>query len=472
MDYRTGKCSQCGAEYKVPASFAHNVARCKVCKGVVHLSAPHEVAKGAAPADASEGTPAVPARKVVPKPAAPRAVRPAAPEAKKGFPVPPPARAAVPPKAGEPTPRPAPAEDAQPADKPRGTLERLKGERRAQQASPSSAHAPSPAPAAPAAAHRPAAATAAASREVHGHASSHGREGAHGHAAGAARHAHGHHGHEKKPPVAGILSGVGLVVVGAVLVLFRHQLFGGGAAPEVGLAASTAPTPAPAGAPVPGAAPAAAGAAREPAADSPETAAAEKPETKPAAKPEKKAVDPNSVDLASIPDFGPTPDTSAEEWAQMNEWMAQWMDVEAGAAGNRAKLKLLEQKRRAVPAILNFFKKQDFATKEGRSNGDQCQKSLMQICNGTNFDWRYADEAAGRPLDFPEDVWFCKKVVESWVKAWKQVEENIEAWINLAKLKDKDPAEAERLRQMFGGQASGEGSDPAAAKGDDDLEVD
>jgi len=39
MDYRTGKCSQCGAEYKIPASFAHNQARCKECGGVVHIGA-------------------------------------------------------------------------------------------------------------------------------------------------------------------------------------------------------------------------------------------------------------------------------------------------------------------------------------------------------------------------------------------------------------------------------------------------
>lgn len=52
MEYRAGKCSQCGAEYQIPASFAHNVARCKKCKsGVVHLSAPARgVAAPAAPA--------------------------------------------------------------------------------------------------------------------------------------------------------------------------------------------------------------------------------------------------------------------------------------------------------------------------------------------------------------------------------------------------------------------------------------
>ena len=66
MDYRIGKCSQCGAEYKVPASFAHSVARCKVCKGVVHLGSPGET--GDPGADASPPAAQMPAKRVVPVP--------------------------------------------------------------------------------------------------------------------------------------------------------------------------------------------------------------------------------------------------------------------------------------------------------------------------------------------------------------------------------------------------------------------
>jgi hypothetical protein len=58
MEYRAGKCSQCGAEYQIPASFAHNVARCKKCKGgVVHVSA---AARG--PGAAASPTPQAQAR--------------------------------------------------------------------------------------------------------------------------------------------------------------------------------------------------------------------------------------------------------------------------------------------------------------------------------------------------------------------------------------------------------------------------
>ena len=79
MEYRAGKCSQCGAEYQVPASFAHNVARCKKCGvGVVHLGAP---ARGAGTTESAASTPA---RPVVPEPVAARDVPPPAERAPVG----------------------------------------------------------------------------------------------------------------------------------------------------------------------------------------------------------------------------------------------------------------------------------------------------------------------------------------------------------------------------------------------------
>ena len=50
MDYRLGKCSQCGAEYKIPSSFQHDVARCKECSGVVNVGPTQSADAPAAPA--------------------------------------------------------------------------------------------------------------------------------------------------------------------------------------------------------------------------------------------------------------------------------------------------------------------------------------------------------------------------------------------------------------------------------------
>jgi hypothetical protein len=415
MDYRHGKCSQCGAQYKVPASFAHSVARCKVCKGVVHLGAPQTGGPAARSVPAAKP---VPAKLVAPKPAAPapHTARPSAPSAKKTVP---PAAAA-----------------ARPAE--------------TSVARPEAVHR-APKPLAAASASTPAHPSGARERGDHG-------TGTHGRAAR-------HRPEPKKPPLVGLISVAALIVIAAGLFLFRGQLFGSKPkeqpAPGGEVAAATPEVP-PAGAPsepAPAAPVEDTGASGGAAAETPAEPAAPK---QPA---EKASRDPASIDLTKIQDFGPIQGTTPEEWAEMQEWLAQWMDVDAGAAGNRAKLKLIEKKIAAVPVILNHFKTLDFATREGRSNGDQCQKTLMQICNGTNFDWRYPDDAAGKPVDHPDDVWFCKRVVEKWSDAWRQGETSVEAWIRIAKLDDKDPAEAKRLRELYGAPQPPEG-------GGDDLDVD
>jgi len=73
-------------------------------------------------------------------------------------------------------------------------------------------------------------------------------------------------------------------------------------------------------------------------------------------------------------------------------------------------------------------------------------------------------------VDHAPDVYFCKRVVEAWFKAWQQTEVSIEAWIKMAKLEEKAPEEAARLREAFAGQAPPEAAAPAVSS--DDLEVD
>lgn len=472
MDYRTGKCSQCGAEYKVPASFAHSAARCKQCKGVVHLGPPQGGAPSepAAAAESSPAPTAMPARKVVPKPAAPAA----APHAEA-------------PKAAPSAPPAAPKAEPAAEEKKGGTLERLKAQRAAGAGTPAPAPAPAPKPAAAPAARAPAPAAKAPAPAPATKAAAPAPKPAAPAAARAGRKEKdeddsaskrgGRRGAkerpEKKKSPAGLLSVIGLVVVGAAVFLFRDKLFAGDPPVEgegsVNAAATTeaGATPAPT-----------ADAAAEPTAPAAEPEApAESPvareEAAPAPgekKPDPKVKDPSSIDLAAIADFGPTPDTSAEEWTKLQESVVQMLDTEAGAAGTRARRFLIEQKRKAVPALLNAFKKLDFATAEGRKAGDLCQTTLKDIWNGTNFDWRYPDEAAGKPVTDPGDVWFCKRSTELWCTLWKQAEENIEVWIQKAKLEEKDPEEAQRLRATFGKAPEAGASESSG--GDEDMDVD
>ena len=145
----------------------------------------------------------------------------------------------------------------------------------------------------------------------------------------------------------------------------------------------------------------------------------------------------------------------------MNEWMASFMDLDAGAAGPRAGRKLEANGRRAFPVILNHMKVLDFSTEDGYRAGDMCQKTMERLTNGRNFDWRYSTSN--------EDIVFNKKVVKAWAKTWGQVVTDIEAWITLAKLAAKAPDEAAELRTLYG---AGAGDDDADAGLDDDLDID
>ena len=451
MEYRIGKCSDCGAEYKVPASFAHNVARCKVCQGVVHLGQPGGAAPASPPRSAAGPAPSAPAKPAATTPSAP-AERPQPMPARKVAPAPaqtakpaprPAARPAPAPRPAAKAPEPAAASAAHAGDGPRkgGTLERLKAERKQ-----SAAKTPVVAAAGVGAAVRPSSRRRKDDEEGEGASSSTGRRG---------RRAP----EKKRSMLPALLSVVGIALLGLAAYLLRDKMFppATAAGPE-GTAAEEAPTT-----PEEGATTAPEGEQQAAATEPEEPAATEPAEDALAAAPPTPApqVDPATVDLTAIPDFGKVDGTTEEEWQEMNEQMRTWMDVSSGAAGNRARIALIGRKRAAFPVILNFFKRLDFSTEEGKGNGDQCQRALMDICNGTNFGWKYTTE--------PADVYFNKRVVESWAKQWERAQADVEHWIKMAKLEEKDPEEAARLRELSGTSPDA----PAKPKpSEDELDVD
>jgi hypothetical protein len=161
------------------------------------------------------------------------------------------------------------------------------------------------------------------------------------------------------------------------------------------------------------------------------------PESKVTTKP-RQLHDPSSVDLEAIPDYEPFPGTDDATWNDLRQAMAEYIDPNAGAAGNRARKRLEVKPRLAFPVILNFFKRIDFATDEGHRNGDLCQKLLMDLCKGRNFGWKYGD------VEENERVTFNKKVVRSWCRAWDQANaytpEGNQAWAKLSKQSEKSVA--------------------------------
>jgi len=451
MEFRVGTCTSCSAQFKVPATFKGNKAKCKSCDGGV-------VEVGPVQSDAPKAAPAAP-KAAAPKPMPAKRV------------------------AKQPAPKPAPKATSDELEeyKPSGKkssgpsmMERLKAERAAAAKAagdePEAAAKPN-APAKPkAAARKPVKARATAKatagdddgsksskRPARGRAGrstagsrSSSRSSAK-RAGGASRRKRG--GDDGEDEGRGSRRGraakkkspaplIGVIVVLALGGFGAWKFLGQGDEPVV--EAAEANDVAAAAAPEAPAEDATQLAAAEPEPESTEPeateatdaaapdesaadeAATEAPEEE-APKPE---VDLDSVDLSAIQQFGKVDDTTDEEWTEIVELTDTFLDPNAGAAGNRARKSLFEYGRKAMPAIINKMTTFDYGTEQGYRDGDLGQKLMMEICNGTNVDWRYTTE--------PKDHLFNKKAVRLWAQMWEKAENDLAYWANMAKLKDDE----------------------------------
>ena len=425
MSFRIGECSSCGANYKLPATFAADQARCKNCGGVV------QIGKVGAPGPAKSAPP-VPAS----KPAASTAAK-------------------------------APVEVSRPKKKREGPSmkERLMAERQSQAdaAAKSASNAPksgsqpkltskavptaakSKAPAAPGSRRSGAAPSrASASRGSRGGSSRRrGGEEAEGDS-GSRRGSGGGRRRgapeKKKAPIGGIIALVVMIVGiggGAFWYMGKDD-----AKDDAGVEAANNES----------SVELAQGEVETPIEDVPlevsddtvgsedasaddasadaDAVAAEAP------KKAAKAGDPDSVDLSLIPEYGPIAGCSEERFAELQELAATMVDPEAGAAGNRARNKLVEAGKEAFPVIYNALKALDLTNDDEFRSADVCQKALQDLCNGSNFGWKY-------PSQEPEAFhYFDKKVIQSWSKAWEQAKDSDVAWAKLAKLDSVPDKEA------------------------------
>ena len=422
MSHRLGVCSSCDAKYKIPSSFTAKQAKCKACGGVVNISDPEGAPKAAPP---------VPTRKVAPAPA-------------------------------KPAPKKQEMEEIQGSGKKRSgpsMKERLLAERKAAEAAASATKAPVKPAGRPA--RRPAAAkTAAAASEDAPKRSSRGKRaggvssrasrrpsatrGKKGRAkAGAdvdeneesAPRSRG--GRKKSSPLVPLMSIALILLAGVGVFLFMQ----GQDAPDT-VSAGETETAAVDQATIDAEAQAAAdklaaeeAAAEKKLADEAAAADATAEETEKAKpKKEKKRLDPDSVDLTAIEDFGPVDGMSDDDFQGLMEKAKLAIDPEAGAAGNRAKKKLIESGRLAFPALLNIFKTLDFATDQGRGDGDVIQRALMDICGGKNFGWKYTTESA--------DVYYNKKTVKAWADNWRKAQDDPAHWDKMNKKNKKKAEEA------------------------------
>lgn len=412
MTSRIGVCTTCGANYKLPASFAADQARCKNCGGVVQIGNPGEQAPKA-------GAPPVPAEK----------------------------------------PAPATAAAAKPKKKREGPSmkERLMAQRQAEAEAASKKTAA--AAAAPKAASVKAPAKPAAGSKTVGKSGTTGsrrsrpagsrsrasRKGGSDEEEDGGRRAGGRRRSapaKKKAPVAGFIAAV--VILAAVCAsawwYFGQEETAGesvdqASVEEVADASAESPTSEAAG--DDGGAVSGEDVASTDEGDTTEAEGAEEVSQEPT-KPVKKAApagDPASVDLSVIPDYGPIAGCSESRFAELQELAATMVDPMAGAAGNRARNKLVEAGKESFPVILNSLKGLDLTDDDEFRSADVCQKALQDLCNGNNFGWKY-------PSQEPEKFhYFDKKVILSWSKAWDQAKDHDGAWAKLAKLDKVDKAD-------------------------------
>jgi hypothetical protein len=415
MEFRPGTCSACKASFRIPASFTANKAKCSKCGGVVEIG---PVTSDAGPAKPAGSAPPVPA-KAVSAPVASAAARLAAPVSP-----------ATP--AAKPVPaRPAAAASAAPAVKSTA--------RPAGPGTPGSApHAKPTAKLAgaakPGSAASPTSSAKAASRSS---AEAVEEEDGKGRAGRRARA-------EKKKGPNLLLFGGALAAL-ALIAFFTYRAYSSNEQEKAVAAQRVADEKAAKQAAAQAESEKALVAAQEEearkeaertgqgeaqAAEAAEAAAkaAEAAKVAKAAEPPKPV---EGFDLTTIPDFEPYEGTTPEQWAELQQLAATWVDPFAGARSSRARTKLEETPKQSFPAILNVFKKLNLEDEDGYRMADATQKMLEKICRGHNVGWKYRQEADWLQYD--------QKAIKAWCDLWTKASKDEAFWKQLTKA---DQAEA------------------------------
>jgi hypothetical protein len=148
------------------------------------------------------------------------------------------------------------------------------------------------------------------------------------------------------------------------------------------------------------------------------------------------AKDPATVDLAVLADLPRFVGTTDEEWEEIHELVETLIDPYAGAKYNRALQSLKEYHRKAFPRVMNHFKALDFSQDESVKAGLQINRYLEQATGG-HISTGWKDGVT------PDDEWFNKRVVQAWYKGIAKVLEDDKQWAGMLKVdleKIPDPA--------------------------------
>ncbi len=258
---------------------------------------------------------------------------------------------------------------------------------------------------------------------------------------------------KKKSPVP-LIATVAIVVVGAVLafVFLGGEEEPAGGSTETAGAAEAAEGTSAGGSPEGAAAPAEEGADAAPSEDaSPpaEEEAGEPADAEETPAPEKtaKPAEPEPVDLSSLEPFGKPEGATDEQWAKLQEDAALFFDVDAGAAGGRARRRLEEAGKLAWPAILNEMIKLDPANPEDNEQGMLAQRAL-NVARGSQtsqaFDWRTPDDG----VLSEKNLRYNRKLIKALYDSWAKVVEDPSHWERIDKAEAAAEAKADTEKKI------------------------
>jgi hypothetical protein len=417
-DFRQGVCKDCEAQFKIPASFTHDRAKCNQCGGTVEI----------VPAKASATPKAAPKAKPIPaKPAPSKAAAPAEKQmtmkekimARKkaeseAKPASSPVAAAKPATTKKPAAKPAPRARRGKAGSAQGDEPKADGRRPGGRKAPGSK---------------------GGSRKRGGSK----RRGDEVEETGTRGRAQ----KEKKSPVAGLIAIAVLVIGGGAGWYFTVGPGGAEDSVKKEEVAKIELTDKELSAQEDAADALAAkqdledkAAAEAEALKAEEDAAAALEAAKPKEPKAAKVYEPLEVLYDEFPIYGKAVGTSDEEWTEIVELVTTFADMDAGARGPRAGRQLEEMGYKALPAILNEVRTFDLGSSNGHIAGDMFQRKIMNLLNGKNAGWESErDPNTGDPV--PRAHMVNRMAIRLYLKTWSMVAEDPTLWIGTAKLTEE-----------------------------------
>jgi len=165
----------------------------------------------------------------------------------------------------------------------------------------------------------------------------------------------------------------------------------------------------------------------------------------PKKKPKPAASEP--VDLTALEPFGKPDGVTSEQWTKLQEDAEMFFDVDAGAAGGRARRRLEEAGQPAWPAILNEMIKLDPGKPDDNEQGMLAQRALNAARGSQTsqaFDWRTPDDG----VLSEKNLRYNRKLIKALYDSWAAVVVDPSHWGRIDKAEAAAEAKADTEKKI------------------------